>query len=387
VYDQINDYIDHEYHLSSSQNFTINVWVNGTAPTVGKQSSIMSFLTGSIRGIGIDLPASGLPVFIMREAGGTMSYVFSTVSIAGSWHMLTGTYNTATNTMEFFVDGVSMGTRAGQVVLTSSLDRIGSNYVVSSTGEYFGGTIGEVQIYSIPFTQAEVTQQYNATKHQYLGTGDTYVYSTTVSVPDSTANWTFGKDDTTTYIGGMAVDVGGAPVSAWAWEYGATFLDSIGANDGTPSFRTASSATDIDAVIISSEGTFEATVPKVATAGGWTMIDGVPVSPSGMFTDGGTGFPLGPQISTMAAASGDEPESWISLFALALAVGIFVLVYGATHNTKMGRKGSLILASLSGEVVLIYFYITGALAGWELIPAGVLLVFLVFWRKSAAPVD
>jgi hypothetical protein len=167
TYDGVDDYIDHEYHLSSSQNFTINVWVNATAPTEGKTSSIMSFLTASVRGIGIDIPASGLAVFIMREAGGTSSSVSSTVSIAGSWHMLTATYNTDTNTMEFFVDGVSMGTRAGKVVLTSSLDRIGSNYVVSGAGEYFGGTIGEVEVYSKTLTQSQITQDYNATKWRY----------------------------------------------------------------------------------------------------------------------------------------------------------------------------------------------------------------------------
>ena len=167
TYDGVDDYIDHEYHLSSSQNFTINVWVNATAPTEGKTSSIMSFLTASVRGIGIDIPDNGKAVFIMREAGGTSSSVSSTVSIAGSWHMLTATYNTDTNTMEFFVDGVSMGTRAGKVVLTSSLDRIGSNYVVSGAGEYFGGTIGEVEVYSKTLTQSQITQDYNATKWRY----------------------------------------------------------------------------------------------------------------------------------------------------------------------------------------------------------------------------
>jgi hypothetical protein len=66
-----------------------------------------------------------------------------------------------------------------------------------------------VQIYSIPFTQAEVTQQYNATKHQYLGTGDTYVYSTTVSIPNSTANWTILNGSTVPYCGEFEIYVGG----------------------------------------------------------------------------------------------------------------------------------------------------------------------------------
>lgn len=203
------DVITHPVSLSSSTDFTINVWVKATAPSAGKTSSIATFLTSSLRGIGIDLSATGKAYFAMREAGGTLSLISCTSSIAGAWHMLTATYDTDTNTMYLYQDGVYVGTASGQVVLSTTAQAIGGASVVSGTGEYFGGYIGEVQVYEETFSAADALQQFNATKHLYTGTGDTYVYSTLTTVPDSTADWTILNGTTVPYCGSFTIDVNG----------------------------------------------------------------------------------------------------------------------------------------------------------------------------------
>jgi hypothetical protein len=156
--------------------------------------------------------------------------------------------------------------------------------------------------------------------------------------------------------------------------------------DGVPSFRTTGTA-DLTSLVTSMEGTFEPDAPAVDVAGGWEMITEVPSTPAGLFTDGGTGFPLGPEISTAAAGAGDDPSSWIIIFAIGLAILAFVIIYGATHSTRLGQKGSLILASIVAELVLVYFYIVLAVPGLILIPGGIILIMLILWRKSTAPVD
>jgi hypothetical protein len=214
------------------------------------------------------------------------------------------------------------------------------------------------------------------------------VVSSNASTPiqDQPGGWTFCKGAAVNYVQSFSYSQGGAPVSAWAWEYGTTFNDSVGANDGTPSFRTTSAA-GLAATVISTAGLYEGTVPTVTAGDGWNMIGGVPVAPSGMFTDGGTGFPLGAEIAAAAAAAGDEPEHWLLIVAFAIAAVVFVGIYAKTHDSRLGRTGSLVLAGISAELALVFFYIVGAIPGLALVPTGLILIFLIFWRRSPAPVD
>lgn len=205
------------------------------------------------------------------------------------------------------------------------------------------------------------------------------------SIPDNTRVTAFGGDGVI-YVDTMKYSQGGALVDTWEWEYAVRFTGTVTGNYMTPSFRT-SSTSGITASITSITGTYEGSTPAVGDTGGWTMISSVPGEPSGLFTDGGSGFPMGPQISQAATDAGDDPESWIILFALGLAILAFIILFTTTHNTKLGRTGSLILASIGAEIVLVYFYRVGSIPGLLLIPAGIMLIFFVFWRKSPAPVD
>lgn len=208
-----------------------------------------------------------------------------------------------------------------------------------------------------------------------------------LSVANNSLNWQIGSM-ATIYIDYYKHYIGGVLKCHIEWAYGATFPDLSGnGNTATPTFRTTSSDGDLTATVTSTQGTYEQSVPVAGSVGGWELITTTPPSPSGLFTDGGTGFPLGPEISTAATEAGDNPDNWIILFAIGLSLIIFILLYAATHKMKIGQRGSLILAFLGSEAALAYFYIVGAIPGLALIPIAIIILGLVLLRKSTAPVD
>lgn len=208
------------------------------------------------------------------------------------------------------------------------------------------------------------------------------------TVPNNAHEFILGDDVVTPYIGTMTITKNGATAGQWEWEYNDEFTDLSGnGNTGTPSFRTASSDADVSADISGFTSTYSASTPTGNTTGGWSMIETVPTEPDSLWTEGGTGFPLGPEVAATADSAGQPQTVWLYAFAFALAVGAFILTYAATHKIRMGMKGSLILSCLSAELVLIFFVLTETVAGFALIPLGLILISLTLWRKSAAPVD
>jgi len=110
-------------------------------------------------------------------------------------------------------------------------------------------------------------------------------------------------------------------------------------------------------------------------------------APENLFTEGGWHFPLGEQIKGTAEELGQDPTTWLFGFAFLLAIMAFIGVYALTHRAKMGQKGSLFLACIAAEGILVYFYRTETVPGLVLIPFGLIAVLLVVWRKSPAPID
>lgn len=143
------------------------------------------------------------------------------------------------------------------------------------------------------------------------GTSNTTAYAG--SIPDSSASHTFCDDDAVLFVESIEYWQGGAKVDLFDYEYAATFTGDTTGNVLTPSFRTTSSDADLTATVTSSEGTYEGSIPIAGSDESWEMVTSVPSEPSGLFTDGGTGFPLGAEIATAATAAGDNPDNWIIL--------------------------------------------------------------------------
>jgi hypothetical protein len=209
------------------------------------------------------------------------------------------------------------------------------------------------------------------------------------SVPDNANDWYLFENDSVMYAGKTTVDIAGVPVSAWEWEYGATFADSIGANDATPSFRTAGSTADVILSIASQDSTAEQGEPYVATGGGWGMIDAVPTAPGELFTEGGTTFPGYAEIDAFATGTRMISTQGLLYIIAFVTSGMGLLgVFAKTHNSKMGNKGSLFLGCFTAEVILMVWVFAGGgvISGLVLIPFGLISILWLLIRNPFSPI-
>jgi hypothetical protein len=209
------------------------------------------------------------------------------------------------------------------------------------------------------------------------------------SVPDNANDWVFFENDSTMYAGGTTITIDGVDTSAWAWEYGTTFADSIGSNDATPSFRTAGSTADVILSIASQDSTAEQGEPAVDVSGGWNMIDAVPAPPGELFTEGGTTFPGYAEIDAFATGTRMISTQGLLYILAFLTAGLSLFgIFAKTHNSKMGNKGSLFLGCLTAEVVLMVWVFAGGgvISGLVLIPFGLISILWLLLRNPFSPI-
>lgn len=208
------------------------------------------------------------------------------------------------------------------------------------------------------------------------------------SVPDNSENWTDFQNGAMPYIHYIKQWVGGNLRQHIEWEYDDTFTDLSGnGNDAIPTFRTAASDPDLTAEAELLSSLIEPSVPITTVAEGWNIIPSLPNTPTGLYDEGGYSFPGGAEIKAVAEGAGQNVETWLFAFAFGSALLVLIGVYRFTQNTRLGQKGSLLLACIAAEIVLVIFYRVTTIPGWTLIPFGLFSVLLVMWRKSPSPVD
>ncbi|MBU1067525.1 hypothetical protein KKE60_07035, partial [Patescibacteria group bacterium] len=212
------------------------------------------------------------------------------------------------------------------------------------------------------------------------------------SIPDNDNDIVSFQNNVMPYVEYQEITIDGVPQQDIKWEYGSTFHNSAhGGDDATPTFRTASSDADLSAAIISQEGLVTASTPAISFGDAYTPNWGAD-APAGLYTEGDDsygigGINIGELVTAAADDAGQDATSWHIILAFTLAIGALVLVYGLTHSSKLGQRGSLILSLLASGGVLVYFYSQGTIAGWVLIPFGLMALLLAMWRKSPSPVD
>jgi hypothetical protein len=207
-----------------------------------------------------------------------------------------------------------------------------------------------------------------------------------LTVPDSGDDTIVGSG-CTAYIGEFSTAADGLDTCVINWEYDTTFHDdTLNGNDATPSLRSSPSDPDLYASIVSQQALDVSTGPTTTPAG-WQMIPTTISTPGGLFNEGGYSFPGGSTIKKAAEDMGYDYVSWLMFFAFGCAIAAFVGIFKLTYNPRKGAKGSLLMAILAAEGVLIFFYIVHTIPGWCLIPGGIIMVLLLLWKKSTAPVD
>lgn len=193
-----------------------------------------------------------------------------------------------------------------------------------------------------------------------------------VSVTDESDNWQFCVANTTLYMDYTLITVSGVPISRWEWEYDTTFEDSIGSNDATPTFRTASSDADVSAEAIEFEPVSEAQAPAWSLsqeAATWVTAPNI----TGNFTTVVTPtLPGEALIEDISAATGTPVQlPWTTLSAFV------ILACSLVVSWKLRQSGSrslmvkwLLIAVLMGIFValeimdlwMLIFFVLMALA-------------------------
>jgi hypothetical protein len=206
-------------------------------------------------------------------------------------------------------------------------------------------------------------------------------------IPDTTDNWTFNGF----YIREMSITKAGALAGQWKWNYGETFTDMTGGgHTGYPTFRSASSDSDVVITIDSQEVTdiIAPVTPPLAPTGGWQMIGALPATPGELFTEGGTTFPGAAEINTLATDLRLPYEAFVIPLAFFTAGLAGAASFAVTHKLKTGTRGSFLLFSIVTETVLMIWVFAGGgvIPGWVLIPFGLFAVLLLLIRNPYSPV-
>jgi hypothetical protein len=158
--------------------------------------------------------ANGAPEFVCYDTSGN---TYAALGAANDVPVQTNTYivgtftdnGDGTGTARVYVDGDLKGSDSDTFDGTLNHDDppdLGRR-VFGGGENFFNGVIGEAHIYSVALTDAEVLQNYNATKAKY-NTGDIDTYSTLTSVPDN-ANNIILMSNVTPYLNSYNAYVGG----------------------------------------------------------------------------------------------------------------------------------------------------------------------------------
>jgi len=154
-----------------SGDWTMEAWFNTTTfktgvilgkfdPGGGSQDVAYSIRT---------TPTGGL---FSQIGSGTGAYIDSTTyqTSVGVWAQVVYVWkNVATNSLETFINGASVGSVAHTLpsILNTSANLYLGSYNGGEYAQWFNGRIGIVRLYNRALTSAEVLQNYNADKSKY----------------------------------------------------------------------------------------------------------------------------------------------------------------------------------------------------------------------------
>ena len=157
-----------------SGDWTMEVWVNQSV--LGNDVILGKFDNGGLsQDVSYSIRTTNTTYYAQYGSGsGTGPNLFanstSYVGTVNTWYQLVYVFtNVASNTIETFVNGVSIGTVSHS--LASMLNTTNPLYIGSYNGgeypQWFEGRIGIARLYNASLTSAQVLQNFNADKSKY----------------------------------------------------------------------------------------------------------------------------------------------------------------------------------------------------------------------------
>ena len=166
--------VDNALLEPGSGDWTMEVWVNQSV--LGNDVVLGKFDDG---GLTVDVSYSIRTTNTTYDAqlgsgsgSGSSLFVNSTnyVGTIGTWYQIVYVFtNVAANTLQTFVNGISIGTVSHNLasILNSTNPLYIGNYNGGEFGQWFDGKIGVTRLYDASLTSAQVLQNFNADKSKY----------------------------------------------------------------------------------------------------------------------------------------------------------------------------------------------------------------------------
>jgi len=133
---------------------TVSAWINSTK-SQGSSGGIIASGSGSLRDFQVCFNGDRIEYYSAYQ--GEFYSDYFTYSLG--WHFITVTYSNSTKTLNFYRDGVNVGTRSGLGLLGATS---GTQYVVGQDfyGTYFAGRIDELALWNRVLSASEILSIY-----------------------------------------------------------------------------------------------------------------------------------------------------------------------------------------------------------------------------------
>lgn len=148
-------------------NYTFSAWVKLDNYESSWGSSIIAKRNGSSSGYGWSI--TGLLTSPGRVSlgpgGGSFNAYGTKVVTTGSWHMVSSTYNYATQQLSIYVDGILDNVTNAMPPMSAATNKlyIGRDEISQPTGYFLKGALDDIRIYRRTLTAAEILALYNQT--------------------------------------------------------------------------------------------------------------------------------------------------------------------------------------------------------------------------------
>ena len=144
--------------LAGGENFTLNIWLNGTDIVTGATKQIINKRISGNNGWAFDVTTSSLPRFFFWQSDTTAKSLSGTAINEDTWYMITFVGNGVNVTM--FQDGVFDDSTDYDGTVGNNAERLQIGGSVGE-GQFFIGVLDEIGIWNRSLSATEVTDLYN----------------------------------------------------------------------------------------------------------------------------------------------------------------------------------------------------------------------------------
>ena len=167
VFDGSNDYINPAFPVANNSDFTIGFWMNYQDVTNVERGLVATWDT-SWNGFGIGTYGAQIRSWVNDGASGGLNWAAITTNV---WKYYTLAFSNSAKTQYVYIDGIFLTSAfEGRTVTHSSLQiarggQTGSTQLIYYP--YLKCQISQLSIYNKRLSNAEIKQNYNATKKRY----------------------------------------------------------------------------------------------------------------------------------------------------------------------------------------------------------------------------